>query len=216
VFGVPYDDIVKAKKIDGKVKGGELPVEARTAYVKECLAYRSYAKSIGFGLNYGMKENKLAKQIDKSVEEAKELMEAYMARYPAVAHFYHDAIEETRSTGYAFTVLGRRRYLPEIQSTNSMDRWKAERQAVNMQIQGTAADVVRLAMINIDASSLLDDYGVQMCLQVHDELVFECPEECTEEAMPKIQALMEHALHGDLAVPLDVSIGSGKAWSKAK
>jgi len=207
VFGMPYDDIKAAKKKEKK---------DLTDYDKRCLKARGDVKAIGFGLNYGMKENLLAKNLQCTKEEALELMGKYMARYPAVAKFYQEAIEETRETGYAFTILGRRRFLPEIVSPNEMDRWKAERQAVNMQIQGTAADAAKMAMILIDDAKLDERFDCQMLLQVHDEIVFECPEEATEEALREITQWMEHPFPTDLAVPLSISGGKAKNWAEAK
>lgn len=216
VFDIPYDDIKKAKKVDKQVKDGTLPESAMTPDVVACLDARQAAKAIGFGLNYGMKENKLARAINKTPEEAKGLIEQYMDRYPAVAHFYKQAIDETRKSGYAFSLLGRRRYLPMILSSSQMDCWGAERQAVNMQIQGTAADAARLAMIKVHNANLVDKYDCHMLMQVHDELVFECADENVDKAMAEIKQLMEHPFPTDLSVPLEVAIGKGPNWKDAK
>lgn len=216
VFALPYEDLEKAKKIDKKVKNGELSEADMTEYVLKCLNARQAAKAIGFGLNYGMKEKKLARSINTTEAEARKLIEQYMARYPAVRHFYKSAIQEVLEKGYAWTLLGRRRFLPEILSDNKGERWRAERQASNVPIQGTAADVAKMAMIICDGEKLVDRFGCHMLIQVHDELMFECPEETTEEAIPVIQHAMEHSLPTDLAVPLDVSIGRGKTWLDAK
>lgn len=207
VFGFPYDDIKAAKKKDKK----EL-----TDYDKRCLKARADVKAIGFGLNYGMKEKLLARNLQCSKERAVELMNQYMGRYPAVKHFYQDAIDEARASGYAYTILGRYRYLPEIVSPNDYDRYQAERRAVNMQIQGTAADVVKMAMILIDDANLDGRFGCDMLLQVHDELMFECPKETSVEAMKEIKEWMEHPLPSDLAVPLTVSGDKAKNWAEAK
>lgn len=215
-FDITYDDIVAAKKIDKQVAEGKLPESALTAKVKNCLFARNAAKSIGFGLNYGMKENKLARQLGVTTEEAIEMIDAYMATYPAVKQFYAEAIEETQKTGYAHTLLGRRRYLPEIHALSELDRWGAERKAVNTQIQGTAADACRLAMIHCYNSGLDKQFGCNMLLQVHDELVFECPDEHLEEAKEIIKDCMEHPFATDLAVPLAISMGTGPSWMHAK
>ncbi len=129
-------------------------------------------------------------------------MNQCLDRYPAVKQFYQEAIEETRACGYAFSLLGRRRFLPEIISMNEYDRFRAERQAVNMQIQGTAADAAKMAMILIDEADLESRFGCRMLLQVHDELIFECPEETSKEAFEEIKQWMEHPFPTDLAVPL--------------
>lgn len=222
VFGIPYDDLKAAKNLDKRVKNEEIPKDSLKHLLpgghsaEACLKARSAIKAVGFGLNYGMKENKLARQIGTTKEEAKEIMDRYMARYPAVKDFYAAAIEETRQTGYAFTIQGRRRFLPEIASHNTYDRYQAERQAVNAQIQGTAADVVKMAMLLCDDAQLDKRYGAVMLLQVHDELVFQCPKESAVEAKAEIKEWMEHSLHDDLIVPLDVSIGIGASWAQAK
>jgi DNA polymerase-1 len=216
VFDIPYEDLVKAKKVDKQVKDGKLPESALTEYVMRCLDARYGAKAIGFGLNYGMKEGKLARQLKKTKAEAKLLIEQYMARYPAVSHFYASAIEAARGCGYSFTILGRRRFHPEIVSMNNLERWEAERKAVNNEIQGTAADIMKVAMINIDAANLDDEYGCFMLNQVHDELVFESAEETVPVCIPIIKDMMEHPFDRDLAVPLIAAIGQGDNWMEAK
>jgi DNA polymerase-1 len=214
--GVKYEDIVSAKKLEKKVKNGELPSNAMTQIAALCLVLRQRAKSIGFGLNYGMKENKLARQIGVSIDEAKQLITEYLATYPAVNGFYEDAINRAYESGYSFTLNGKRRFLPEIRSNNQMDAWTAERQAVNNEIQGTAANAAQWAMINIFRQNLKKQYDCRMLLQVHDELVFECPEEAAPEVMPIIQEIMEHPFLTDLPVHLAVSIGKGPNWADAK
>lgn len=215
-WAMTYADLVSAKKIDKKVKAGELPPEAITQHVHLALVARLRVKTIGFGLNYGMKEGKLSRQLGCSKEEAKELMEIYLERLPAVKQFYASAIEETKMTGYSFTLLGRRRFHPEILSMRAMERWEAERKAVNNNIQGTAADAVKLAMILLDREGLDKQFGCFMELQVHDELVFECPKQNTKQALPVIREIMEHPFPTDLKVPLTVSLGSGPSWIEAK
>jgi DNA polymerase I len=215
-WDLTYDFLKHAKKVDGKVKSGELPVSARDERIALALEKRNQIKSIGFGLNYGMKENKLARQLGISKEEALALIDAYLGTYPAVQQFYDTAIAETQVTGFSFTLLGRRRFHPSIRSSNSMDRWSEERKAVNNNIQGSAADAVRLAMLNISKAKLDEKYGCRMLLQIHDELMFECPRSTAEVAMAEIKELMEHPFPTDLKVPLNVSIGIGPAWDKAK
>lgn len=216
VFGLPYEDLVKAKKTDKLVKEGKLPPEEMTEYFRECLRRRSQVKSVGFGMNYGLKENKLAQQLGITKDEALDLMRRYMERYPTVEHFYKSAIESCKETCRAYSILGRRRYLPEIWSNKSMIRWQAERRAVNMEIQGGAADVVRLAMLACDALDLEGEHGCYMLAQIHDELVFECPIEEAEEAKGKIIQAMMHPFPKDLPVTLEVSAGTGPNWRDAK
>ena len=215
-FNTTYEEIVDAKKVDKKVKNGELPESAMTERHHLCLQLRAQVKNIAFGLNYGMKENKLARDLNVTKEQALSLMSEYMDTYPAVKQFYAEAIAETRQTGYSYTFIGRRRYHPAIGSMRDMDRWEEERKAVNNNIQGTAADVVRFAMLLCDAAGLEYKYGCKMNLQVHDELVFECPKETVKEAKEEVKYLMEHPFVLDMAVPLTVSIGSGPSWMHAK
>jgi DNA polymerase-1 len=167
-------------------------------------------------LNYGMAAPKLARSLNIAVEEAEGIIKQYFLTYPAIEGFYVSAKEEARQSGFSSTILGRRRFHPAINSRNTMDRWGEERKAVNNVIQGSAADVVRLAMLKCDRANLEYKYGCKMLLQIHDELMFECPEETAEQAMAEIKMLMEHPLPTDLAVPLDVSIGRGPTWANAK
>jgi len=215
-WDLTYEFLKEAKKIDGLVKEGKLPKEARTERVELALLKRNQIKSVGFGLNYGMKEGKLARQLGISKEEAKDIIDAYLGTYPAVSQFYETAIKETVARRFSYTLLGRRRHHPGIESPIITDRWAEERKAVNNQIQGTAADAVRLAMINCSKAQLDKKYGCKMLLQVHDELVFECPGETAEAAKAEIQRIMEHPFPTDLAVPLEVSLGIGPSWNRAK
>jgi DNA polymerase-1 len=211
-----YDEIKAAKKTDGQVKEGKLGKEAMTERVKMALHFRNAIKTISFGMNYGMKENKLARDLNISKQEALDLMDEYMNTYPAVKEFYAEAIAETEMTGFSYTIIGRRRFHPEIASPRDMERWSAQRAAVNNQIQGGAADVVRFAQLNIDAAGLEEHFGCEMLMQVHDELVFEVPKENTERVKPYIKHLMEHPFFTDLAVPLEVSMSHGPSWMHAK
>jgi DNA polymerase-1 len=215
-WDLTYDFLKEAKKIDGQVKAGELDASARTLRVQLALEKRNHIKTISFGMNYGMKEAKLARSLGITKEEALGIIEAYLATYPAIDGFYKDAIAETQQTGFSFTILGRRRFHPAIHSHNKMDRWSEERKCVNNQIQGSAADAVRLAMLRLSKANLEYKYGAKMLLQIHDELMFECPQETAQEAKKEIQDIMQHPLPTDLLVPLDVSIGTGPSWNRAK
>jgi DNA polymerase I len=216
MFNVPYDDMKAAKSTEKKVKEGELPQSAMTDYVVKCLEYRAAAKNIGFGLNYGMGAAKLARALGCSVDEAQKKIDQYKATYPAVTQFYQEAVAETEKTGYAFTILGRRRNVAEIASHRHDERALGERVAINTQIQGSAADVCKMAQINLMKVDLESRYGCRMLLQVHDELVFECPEENCKEAMEEITDLMEHPFTVDLAVHLAVEAGHGASWGASK
>jgi len=211
-----YDDLVEAKKTDKKVKNGELPESAITEWVERCLFARNAIKAVGFGLNYGMKSKKLAANIGVTVEEAEAVIQAYMDTYPTVKRFYENSIADCQVKLKAFTLLGRRRFLPEINAFNRYERFKAERQAGNTIIQGTAADAARMAMIQCDEAQLDHHYGAEMLLQVHDELIFECPKATAAQAQADIKDWMEHPFLSELDVPLTASTGRGPNWEAAK
>lgn len=167
-------------------------------------------------MNYGMKAKKMANGIGCTEAEAQELLDEYMKRYPAVKHFFDQAVEVTRKTGFAFTYLGRRRFLPEIHSRNSFYRFQAERQAGNLAVQGSAAEIAKMAMIKCFNEKVYERFGARMLMQVHDEIMHDCPDETAAEAMKVIKHCMEHPLPHDFSVALDVSIGMGDAWDEAK
>jgi DNA polymerase-1 len=214
VFDIPYDDIKRAKKM----KDEEWTVLSKDEadYFHRCLRARQDAKTIGFGLNYGMQRWTLAKRLGCTPDEAQDKIDAYMARYPAVAHYFATSIATPQETGFAYTLLGRRRYLPDIIAEGNEERSRAERQASNVPIQGTAADVVKTSMIRCHDARLKDRFGCVMLVQVHDELVFECPEETSEQAAAVIRDCMEHAFPEDFAIPLGISLGIADNWSQAK
>lgn len=217
IFDVPYDDVVAAQAIDKQVKQGKLPASALTKAVLHCLKIRKDIKTIGFGLNYGMKEKAMALRMGCSVEEAREKLELYMQKYPAVQKFFDDSINEAHAHSAAYTFLGRRRSLPSINSDKNFIRFRAERQASNHPIQGTAAEVCKLAMIHIyEDVDLRENYGYEMCLQVHDEIVGECPEECAEVVVERLHEWMEHPFPTDMGVPLLADINTGPSWEQAK
>lgn len=216
MFNIPYDDIENATKVNKKVKAGEMDPSEFTPYLKECVDARKAAKAIGFGLNYGMGTKKLAVAIGCDKEEAEEKVARYFETYPAVKQFYAAAIEEAEQTGFSFTVLGRRRSVPELFSHRGDERNRGERVAVNTQIQGSAADVAKMAQIMCDVADVEGTYGARPLLAIHDELVFQCPKDTVEAAKVEIKEWMEHSMFSDLAVPLTVDIGSGKSWMEAK
>lgn len=160
-----------------------------------------------------MQEVTLAARLGVPVAIAKELMSDYMNTYPAVEAFFEEAVEDAREYGYSWTVLGRKRFLPDIASHIFSFRKRAERQAVNTAIQGSAADVVKLAMMRCYYDGDLENrFDCKLILQIHDELVFEMPEDAVAEAGQVIKELMEHSLPEDLAVPLSTSVGIGNNW----
>lgn len=173
---------------------------------------RRNAKAINFGLIYGMSEFGLSNQLGISRQEARSYMDAYFNRYPNVLQFMTDIKTKAAEQGYVETLLGRRLYLPEIKSSNGMRRKAAERVAINAPMQGTAADIIKVAMIGID-KAILGDENIKMIMQVHDELVFEVKEEMVEHYSQLIKTEMEKAIK--LHVPLIADVGVGDNWDEA-
>jgi DNA polymerase-1 len=176
-------------------------------------AMRASAKTINFGVIYGMGARGLASQLDISLEEAKRFIEEYFKRYPGVKSYIERAVLDARTKRYAETLLGRRRLLPEMDSEDRRVRSFSERIAVNTPIQGTAADMIKLAMIAIDREIRGAGLRSRMILQVHDELVFEAALEERERLEPLVRERMETAVALD--VPVRVEIGFGANWLEA-
>jgi DNA polymerase-1 len=174
---------------------------------------RRYAKTINFGLIYGMSAFGLAAQLGIEREAAKNWIERYFARYPGVARYMNDTRAQAKAQGYVETVLGRRLWLPEINSPNGPRRGAAERQAINAPLQGTAADIVKLAMVAVQGWLETEQLGSRLIMQVHDELVLEVPAGELERVRTELPALMGGALV--LAVPLLVEVGAGPNWEQA-
>jgi DNA polymerase-1 len=174
---------------------------------------RSNAKTVNFGIIYGVSAFGLSNQTSLSRSEAKDLIDTYYKTYPKLSSYIADQVEFARQNGYVSTVLGRRRYLKDINSRNQVVRGAAERNAVNAPIQGSAADIIKLAMINIHNKLKVGNYKTRMLLQVHDELVFDAHKEELEEMKTMIRTEMENAYK--LQVPLDVEIGIGQNWLEA-
>lgn len=174
---------------------------------------RRSAKAINFGLIYGMSAFGLARQLDISRAEAQDYVDRYFARYPGVKEYMERTREQARAQGYVETVFGRRLYLPEINARNAMRRQYAERTAINAPMQGTAADIIKRAMIEVDRRLQETGINVRMIMQVHDELVFEVAGEILDEAVDIIRNSMVAA--AELAVPLVVDIGVGDNWDEA-
>ena len=173
---------------------------------------RRDAKAINFGLIYGMSAFGLAKQIDADRNTAQDYINTYFARYPGVEAYMDNTREKAADKGYVETLYGRRLYLPEIHSKNGMRRKAAERTAINAPMQGSAADIIKLAMIEVD-KWLRDQPGIKMIMQVHDELVFEVEEQYLDLAKRKIPELMEGV--AELSVPLIAEVDVGDNWEEA-
>jgi DNA polymerase-1 len=174
---------------------------------------RSHAKTVNFGIIYGVSAFGLSNQTNLSRKESADLIEAYYQTYPRLKSYIQEQIDFARENGYVQTILGRRRYLKDINSQNAIVRGGAERNAVNAPIQGSAADIIKIAMINIHQKLTSENWKSKMLLQVHDELVFDVHNSELEKIKPMIKHEMEHAF--TLAVPLDVDLGSGKDWLEA-
>ncbi|MDU4702588.1 MAG: DNA polymerase I [Haemophilus parainfluenzae] len=173
---------------------------------------RRNAKAINFGLIYGMSAFGLSRQLGIGRADAQSYMDLYFKRYPGVQTFMHDIREKAKAQGYVETLFGRRLYLPDINSSNGMRRKAAERVAINAPMQGTAADIIKRAMIQLD-QKLQNDPNIAMIMQVHDELVFEVRSEKVAFYSELIKTQMESA--ADLVVPLIVEVGQGTNWDEA-
>ncbi len=175
---------------------------------------RSHAKAVNFGIVYGIGAHSLSQDIHVSYAEAKTYIEEYLRHYGAVAGFMDRLIEEAKDCGYAKTLYGRRRPLPELRATNGVTRSFGERVARNMPIQGTAADIIKVAMVRVHRRLAEEGLQARLILQVHDELIVEAPEEEAGRAAALLKEEMEGA--AALAVPLSVDVNTGKTWYDAK
>ena len=176
---------------------------------------RRKAKTVNFGIIYGISAFGLAQRIGISRKEATDIIDTYFQEFPSVKQFMDDSINRARELEYAETLLKRRRYLRDINSRNATLRGYTERNAINAPIQGTAADIIKKAMINIHAWLEQERLGTKMILQVHDELVFDAVREEVDYVTPKIRELMTQALLLPHGVPLEVEVGTGDNWLKA-
>jgi DNA polymerase-1 len=174
---------------------------------------RRKAKEINFGIIYGMSKYGLSNRLEITVQEAEEFIFNYFATYPKIQDFMRKTISEADKRGYVTTMKGRRRYMPQIHSSNRQLREFAERTSINTPIQGSAADMIKIAMIDIHHSIKEANLKTKMILQVHDELVFEVPAKEIDEIKSLVKKRMEDALK--LRVPVKVEIGTGKNWLEA-
>ncbi len=174
---------------------------------------RRSAKAINFGLMYGMSAFGLAKQLGISRHEAQEYVDLYFDRYPGVRKYMDDIRARASEQGYVETVFGRRLYLPEINARNAQQRQYAERTAINAPMQGTAADIIKRAMITVHDWLNTEQPGARMIMQVHDELVFEVRDDAIDAVTSKVTELMNGA--AELSVALKVDAGVGNNWDEA-
>jgi DNA polymerase-1 len=168
------------------------------------------AKTINFGVMYGMSAFRLANELGISRTEAAAFIDAYFKTYAGVSRFIANLIKKTEETGYAATILGRRRRIQAINSRNKTEKAAAERVAVNTPIQGSAADIVKTAMLNLDKRLAAEQSPARLLLQVHDELILECPKNGAKAAAALVKEVMENAV--TLRAPLRVSVETGKRW----
>ena len=174
---------------------------------------RSRAKAVNFGVIYGMGAQRLARQTGVTLKEARGFIDGYFESYKGVRDYLEDVKEGGRTRGYVTTMLGRRRYLPGLLDEDGRIRSQAENVAVNTPVQGTAADLIKMAMIHIDDELRRGALGARMLLQIHDELLFEVPEDEVEATVSMVRLRMEGAL--PLDVPVVVDVGTGTNWSEA-
>ena len=175
---------------------------------------RRQAKAVNFGIIYGISDYGLAQNLNTSRAQAARFIEQYFAKFPGVKRYMEETVEQARERGYVETVLGRRRYLPQIRSHNFNERSFAERTAMNTPIQGTAADMIKLAMVNIHRRLRQEPWESKMLLQVHDELIFEGPKAELTALSEMVRREMEEAV--PLSVPLKVDLHAGDTWYDAK
>jgi len=174
---------------------------------------RRMAKTVNFGILYGLSPFGLAQRLHISNEAARTYIDGYFARYPRVKECLDGILASARQQGYVTTLLQRRRYLPDITNANRTIREAAERTAINMPFQGSAADLIKLAMVYLYHQIVTEHLPCHMLLQIHDELLFEIPENAVEEMLPRITETMENVWH--LEVPLTVEVGQGHTWAEA-
>jgi DNA polymerase-1 len=188
VFGVPFDDVTPQM--------------------------RRSAKAVNFGIVYGISEFSLAEDIGVSRQEAKNYIDSYLRKYHGVRDFMKAVVENGTKDGYVSTLYGRRRYLPDLRDSKYMVREAARRMAMNAPIQGTAADIIKLAMLRVREALARDGLQARLVLQVHDELIVECPESEAETVRKLVAEQMEHAV--SLPVPLTAEAKIGRSWYEAK
>ncbi len=176
-------------------------------------AQRARIKAMNYGLAYGLSAYGLSQQLGVEVSEARGLMEEYFERFGHVRDYLQQIVAQARKTGFTQTMLGRRRYLPDLNSSNRQRREMAERAALNAPIQGSAADIIKVAMLKVADQLHTRGMRSRMLLQVHDELVFEVVAGERDELEAMVREQMGHAV--EMTVPLEVSVGTGASWHAA-
>ena len=175
---------------------------------------RSKAKMVSYGLAYGMESYGLGQRLGIPTGEAQVILDAYFVAFPAVRKYMDDTVAEARQRGYTETLFGRRRQIPELSSSNFRIRQAGERQAMNAGIQGLAADIFKVALVELDRALDKSGLAAEVILQVHDEVVLEVPPEELDATRDLVVEVMANAF--DLRVPLDVNLADGPTWASAK
>lgn len=175
---------------------------------------RSRAKAVNFGIVYGIGAFSLSKDLKIPFGEAKSYIKNYMDTYSGVADYMEKTVEKAKKDGFVETLFGRRRPLPELSATSAVTRSFGERVARNMPVQGTAADIIKIAMINVEKALEKAGVSARLILQIHDELIVEAPESEAQKAAEILKREMEHAV--ELSVPLTVDCHTGRTWFDAK
>ena len=176
---------------------------------------RRNAKMVNFGIIYGISAFGLSQRLGIPRKEAGQIIDTYFEKYPAIREFMDKTIEQTTEQGYTQTYTGRKRIIKDINSRNAMQRNNAARAAINTPIQGTAADMIKLAMIKVDTLLSASNYKTKMLLQVHDELIFDLYLPEKDELIPKLKEAMESAMELPNNVPIKVDAGTGDNWLEA-
>ena len=178
------------------------------------LELRKRAKAINFGIVYGMGAFSLSGDLHISLAAAKEYIEGYMKNYPMVEKYLSDIVKEAKKDGYVTTLLGRRRYIRELSSNKKSEVAFGERVAMNSPIQGSAADIIKLAMVNVSKKIKEYGYNARLIMQVHDELIIESHKNCADKVSELLKTEMENVI--TLPVKLTAEVGTGKTWFDAK
>jgi len=171
---------------------------------------RDVAKRVNFGIIYGLTAFGLGRDLGISIEEAQRFIDAYFVTYPKVKDYIQEQISKAQKNGFVTTILGRRRYIPEINNKNQAIKQFAQRQAINTPIQGSASDLIKLAMVHINNQIKIRKLDAKMILQIHDELLFDIPRRETNEFIDLVKDKMENVLKLD--IPIKVDIKKGKNW----
>jgi DNA polymerase-1 len=171
---------------------------------------RKRAKAVNFGIVYGIGDYSLAMDIGVTKKQAGEYIDSYLKTYPAVAAYLQDIVKTAKRDGYVATLFGRRRYIPELTASKKMLIAFGERVAMNSPIQGSAADIIKAAMVNLERELSASGLDARLILQVHDELIVECHRDCMDEVKEILKRVMENTIA--LSVPLTVDVQAGDNW----